>query len=152
MYIIIVTWWNWISIYPFSKRINFKNILDWRKVWFGCKFIKNGWHYNHIDQCLLFMNVFVTYCQFVLFDDSVCNCLPCSTAGARLRSVPVLFGDADGGVAGMYGRVRKAASTIDQFRWGCPRELVCKHCHPLTVLKWHTLVCVVPFYKGKRLK
>ncbi|NWT33472.1 GOGA5 protein, partial [Cardinalis cardinalis] len=35
--------------------------------------------------------------------------------GARLRSVPVLFGDADPGVAGMYGRVRKAASTIDQF-------------------------------------
>ncbi|NWZ89900.1 GOGA5 protein, partial [Nesospiza acunhae] len=35
--------------------------------------------------------------------------------GARLRSVPVLFGDADTGVAGMYGRVRKAASTIDQF-------------------------------------
>ncbi|NWY32911.1 GOGA5 protein, partial [Pheucticus melanocephalus] len=35
--------------------------------------------------------------------------------GARLRSVPVLFGDADSGVAGMYGRVRKAASTIDQF-------------------------------------
>ncbi|NXR89890.1 GOGA5 protein, partial [Hypocryptadius cinnamomeus] len=35
--------------------------------------------------------------------------------GARLRSVPVLFADADSGVAGMYGRVRKAASTIDQF-------------------------------------
>ncbi|XP_058662820.1 golgin subfamily A member 5 [Ammospiza nelsoni] len=35
--------------------------------------------------------------------------------GARLRSVPVLFGDAGSGVAGMYGRVRKAASTIDQF-------------------------------------
>ncbi|XP_041572793.2 golgin subfamily A member 5 [Taeniopygia guttata] len=35
--------------------------------------------------------------------------------GARLRSVPVLFGDADASVAGMYGRVRKAASTIDQF-------------------------------------
>ncbi|NXF17147.1 GOGA5 protein, partial [Rhodinocichla rosea] len=35
--------------------------------------------------------------------------------GARLRSVPVLFGDADTGMAGMYGRVRKAASTIDQF-------------------------------------
>ncbi|NXB93330.1 GOGA5 protein, partial [Vidua chalybeata] len=35
--------------------------------------------------------------------------------GARLRSVPVLFGDADTSVAGMYGRVRKAASTIDQF-------------------------------------
>lgn len=37
-------------------------------------------------------------------------------AGARLRSVPVLFGDADTSVAGMYGRVRKAASTIDHFR------------------------------------
>ncbi|RLW10032.1 hypothetical protein DV515_00002018 [Chloebia gouldiae] len=35
--------------------------------------------------------------------------------GARLRSVPVLFGDAEGSVAGMYGRVRKAASSIDQF-------------------------------------
>uniref|UniRef100_A0A8C5IFG8 Golgin subfamily A member 5 n=1 Tax=Junco hyemalis TaxID=40217 RepID=A0A8C5IFG8_JUNHY len=35
--------------------------------------------------------------------------------GARLRSVPVLFGDADSGGAGMYGRVRKAASTIDHF-------------------------------------
>ncbi|XP_041327930.1 golgin subfamily A member 5 isoform X1 [Pyrgilauda ruficollis] len=35
--------------------------------------------------------------------------------GARLRSVPVLFADADASVAGMYGRVRKAASTIDQF-------------------------------------
>ncbi|NXA78812.1 GOGA5 protein, partial [Thryothorus ludovicianus] len=35
--------------------------------------------------------------------------------GARLRSVPVLFGDAESSAAGMYGRVRKAASTIDQF-------------------------------------
>ncbi|NWW72032.1 GOGA5 protein, partial [Climacteris rufus] len=35
--------------------------------------------------------------------------------GARMRSVPVLFSDVDSGVAGMYGRVRKAASTIDQF-------------------------------------
>ncbi|NXR51579.1 GOGA5 protein, partial [Hippolais icterina] len=35
--------------------------------------------------------------------------------GARLRSVPVLFSDTDTSVAGMYGRVRKAASTIDQF-------------------------------------
>nr|XP_014120020.1 golgin subfamily A member 5 [Zonotrichia albicollis] len=35
--------------------------------------------------------------------------------GARLRSVPVLFGDADSSGAGMYGRVRKAASTIDHF-------------------------------------
>lgn len=35
--------------------------------------------------------------------------------GARLRSVPVLFGDADTNIAGMYGRVRKAASTIDRF-------------------------------------
>lgn len=35
--------------------------------------------------------------------------------GARLRNVPVLFSDADTNVAGMYGRVRKAASTIDRF-------------------------------------
>ncbi|NXI85390.1 GOGA5 protein, partial [Rhipidura dahli] len=35
--------------------------------------------------------------------------------GARMRSVPVLFGDAEGSAAGMYGRVRKAASSIDQF-------------------------------------
>ncbi|NXS19913.1 GOGA5 protein, partial [Mystacornis crossleyi] len=35
--------------------------------------------------------------------------------GARMRSVPVLFSDVDTSVAGMYGRVRKAASTIDQF-------------------------------------
>ncbi|XP_044128554.1 golgin subfamily A member 5 [Bufo gargarizans] len=35
--------------------------------------------------------------------------------GARLRNVPVLFSDADTNVAGMYGRVRKAASTIDKF-------------------------------------
>ncbi|NWV88509.1 GOGA5 protein, partial [Machaerirhynchus nigripectus] len=35
--------------------------------------------------------------------------------GARMRSVPVLFSDTDTSVAGMYGRVRKAASTIDQF-------------------------------------
>ncbi|XP_039568718.1 golgin subfamily A member 5 isoform X3 [Passer montanus] len=36
-------------------------------------------------------------------------------AGARLRSVPVLFGGAEGGAAGVYGRVRRAASTIDHF-------------------------------------
>ncbi|KFZ56778.1 Golgin subfamily A member 5 [Antrostomus carolinensis] len=35
--------------------------------------------------------------------------------GARMRNVPVLFSDAETNVAGMYGRVRKAASTIDQF-------------------------------------
>lgn len=35
--------------------------------------------------------------------------------GARMRSVPVLFSDGDSSAAGMYGRVRKAASTIDQF-------------------------------------
>ncbi|NWU75678.1 GOGA5 protein, partial [Onychorhynchus coronatus] len=35
--------------------------------------------------------------------------------GARMRNVPVLFGDMDTSVAGMYGRVRKAASSIDQF-------------------------------------
>ncbi|NXC67467.1 GOGA5 protein, partial [Anhinga anhinga] len=35
--------------------------------------------------------------------------------GARMRNVPVLFGDMDTNMAGMYGRVRKAASSIDQF-------------------------------------
>lgn len=35
--------------------------------------------------------------------------------GARLRSVPVLFGEMDGSAAGMYGKVRKAANTIDRF-------------------------------------
>ncbi|NXU70851.1 GOGA5 protein, partial [Oreotrochilus melanogaster] len=35
--------------------------------------------------------------------------------GARMRNVPVLFSDMDTNTAGMYGRVRKAASTIDQF-------------------------------------
>ncbi|XP_072285028.1 golgin subfamily A member 5 [Pyxicephalus adspersus] len=38
-----------------------------------------------------------------------------SGEGARLRNVPVLFSDADSNVPGMYGRVRKAATTIDQF-------------------------------------
>ncbi|XP_029857971.1 golgin subfamily A member 5 isoform X1 [Aquila chrysaetos chrysaetos] len=35
--------------------------------------------------------------------------------GARMRNVPVLFSDLDTNLAGMYGRVRKAASSIDQF-------------------------------------
>ncbi|NWI11606.1 GOGA5 protein, partial [Crypturellus soui] len=35
--------------------------------------------------------------------------------GARMRNVPVLFNDMDTNIAGMYGRVRKAASSIDQF-------------------------------------
>lgn len=38
-----------------------------------------------------------------------------SGEGARMRNVPVLFGDSDTNPAGMYGRVRKAASSIDQF-------------------------------------
>ncbi|PKK31757.1 golgin A5 [Columba livia] len=38
-----------------------------------------------------------------------------SVEGARMRNVPVLFSDVDSNVAGMYGRVRKAASSIDQF-------------------------------------
>ncbi|XP_053553515.1 golgin subfamily A member 5 [Bombina bombina] len=38
-----------------------------------------------------------------------------SGEGARTRNVPVLFSDSDTNVAGMYGRVRKAATTIDQF-------------------------------------
>uniref|UniRef100_A0A6G1RN18 Golgin subfamily A member 5 n=1 Tax=Hypotaenidia okinawae TaxID=2861861 RepID=A0A6G1RN18_9GRUI len=37
------------------------------------------------------------------------------TEGARMRNVPVLFSDTDTNMAGMYGRVRKAASSIDQF-------------------------------------
>ncbi|XP_054828328.1 golgin subfamily A member 5 isoform X2 [Eublepharis macularius] len=39
-----------------------------------------------------------------------------SSEGTRMRNVPVLFNDIDINVAGMYGRVRKAASSIDQFR------------------------------------
>uniref|UniRef100_A0A8C6Z5D4 Golgin subfamily A member 5 n=1 Tax=Nothoprocta perdicaria TaxID=30464 RepID=A0A8C6Z5D4_NOTPE len=35
--------------------------------------------------------------------------------GTRMRNVPVLFNDMDTNMAGMYGRVRKAASSIDQF-------------------------------------
>ncbi|OCT65068.1 golgin subfamily A member 5-like [Xenopus laevis] len=38
-----------------------------------------------------------------------------SNEGARMRNVPVLFSDSDANVPGMYGRVRKAATTIDQF-------------------------------------
>ncbi|XP_073751903.1 golgin subfamily A member 5 isoform X2 [Callorhinus ursinus] len=36
--------------------------------------------------------------------------------GTRLRNVPVLFNDTETNLAGMYGKVRKAASSIDQFR------------------------------------
>nr|XP_033807130.1 golgin subfamily A member 5 isoform X2 [Geotrypetes seraphini] len=39
-----------------------------------------------------------------------------SSEGARMRNVPVLFSDSDANVTGVYGKVRKAASTIDQFR------------------------------------
>uniref|UniRef100_A0A8C5MN38 Golgin subfamily A member 5 n=1 Tax=Leptobrachium leishanense TaxID=445787 RepID=A0A8C5MN38_9ANUR len=38
-----------------------------------------------------------------------------SGEGARVRNVPVLFSDSEPYVAGMYGKVRKAATTIDQF-------------------------------------
>ncbi|XP_060117838.1 golgin subfamily A member 5 [Heteronotia binoei] len=38
-----------------------------------------------------------------------------SSEGTRMRNVPVLFSDTDVNMAGMYGRVRKAASSIDQF-------------------------------------
>lgn len=38
-----------------------------------------------------------------------------SSEGRRLRNVPVLFNDSETNLAGMYGRVRKAASSIDQF-------------------------------------
>uniref|UniRef100_A0A8C5R324 Golgin subfamily A member 5 n=1 Tax=Leptobrachium leishanense TaxID=445787 RepID=A0A8C5R324_9ANUR len=40
-----------------------------------------------------------------------------SGEGARVRNVPVLFSDSEPYVAGMYGKVRKAATTIDQFRY-----------------------------------
>ncbi|KAF5892730.1 golgin subfamily A member 5, partial [Clarias magur] len=36
-------------------------------------------------------------------------------AGARQRNTPVLFGDQDGSETGVYGKVRKAATTIDRF-------------------------------------
>ncbi|XP_026795095.3 golgin subfamily A member 5 isoform X2 [Pangasianodon hypophthalmus] len=35
--------------------------------------------------------------------------------GARQRNTPVLFSDQDGSETGVYGKVRKAASTIDRF-------------------------------------
>ncbi|XP_036431078.1 golgin subfamily A member 5 [Colossoma macropomum] len=35
--------------------------------------------------------------------------------GARQRSTPVLFSDQDSSATGVYGKVRKAASTIDRF-------------------------------------
>lgn len=35
--------------------------------------------------------------------------------GTRLRNVPVLFNDTETNLAGMYGKVQKAASSIDQF-------------------------------------
>uniref|UniRef100_V9KED1 Golgin subfamily A member 5 n=1 Tax=Callorhinchus milii TaxID=7868 RepID=V9KED1_CALMI len=38
-----------------------------------------------------------------------------SSEGARMRNVPDLFNEADGVTAGMYGKVRKAANTIDRF-------------------------------------
>nr|XP_004649723.1 golgin subfamily A member 5 [Jaculus jaculus] len=38
-----------------------------------------------------------------------------SGEGTRLRNVPVLFNDTESNLAGMYGKVRKAASSIDQF-------------------------------------
>ncbi|XP_007422595.1 golgin subfamily A member 5 [Python bivittatus] len=38
-----------------------------------------------------------------------------NSEGTRMRNVPVLFSDLDVNVAGMYGKVRKAASSIDQF-------------------------------------
>lgn len=38
-----------------------------------------------------------------------------NTEGARMRNVPVLFSDGESTDAGMYGRVRNAASTIDRF-------------------------------------
>ncbi|XP_019488468.1 PREDICTED: golgin subfamily A member 5 [Hipposideros armiger] len=38
-----------------------------------------------------------------------------SGEGTRMRNVPVLFNDTETNLAGMYGKVRKAASSIDQF-------------------------------------
>ncbi|KAH0620414.1 hypothetical protein JD844_020838 [Phrynosoma platyrhinos] len=38
-----------------------------------------------------------------------------SSEGTRMRNVPVLFSDLDVNVAGMYGKVRRAASSIDRF-------------------------------------
>ncbi|XP_038604148.1 golgin subfamily A member 5 [Tachyglossus aculeatus] len=38
-----------------------------------------------------------------------------SGEGARMRNVPVLFSETEATMVGMYGRVRKAASSIDQF-------------------------------------
>ncbi|XP_028926410.1 golgin subfamily A member 5 isoform X2 [Ornithorhynchus anatinus] len=38
-----------------------------------------------------------------------------SGEGARMRNVPVLFSETEATMAGMYGKVRKAASSIDQF-------------------------------------
>ncbi|XP_037359915.1 golgin subfamily A member 5 [Talpa occidentalis] len=38
-----------------------------------------------------------------------------SGEGTRLRNVPVLFTDSEANLVGMYGKVRKAASSIDQF-------------------------------------
>uniref|UniRef100_K9ING2 Golgin subfamily A member 5 n=1 Tax=Desmodus rotundus TaxID=9430 RepID=K9ING2_DESRO len=38
-----------------------------------------------------------------------------TSEGTRLRNVPVLFNDTETNLAGMYGKVRKAASSIDQF-------------------------------------
>ncbi|XP_055989491.1 golgin subfamily A member 5 [Sorex fumeus] len=35
--------------------------------------------------------------------------------GTRLRNMPVLFNDTESNLAGMYGKVRRAASSIDQF-------------------------------------
>ncbi|XP_078090376.1 golgin subfamily A member 5 [Mustelus asterias] len=35
--------------------------------------------------------------------------------GTRMRNVPVLFSETDSAPAGMYGKVRKAANTIDRF-------------------------------------
>lgn len=45
----------------------------------------------------------------------VCDCF-CVCIGARQRNTPILFNDADGPGTGVYGKVRKAASTIDRFR------------------------------------
>nr|XP_060612486.1 golgin subfamily A member 5 [Anolis sagrei ordinatus]XP_060612495.1 golgin subfamily A member 5 [Anolis sagrei ordinatus] len=38
-----------------------------------------------------------------------------SSEGTRMRNVPVLFSDVDVNVAGMYAKVRRAASSIDRF-------------------------------------
>ncbi|XP_076979512.1 golgin subfamily A member 5 isoform X2 [Tamandua tetradactyla] len=74
--------------------------------------------------------------------------------GTRLRNVPVLFNDTETNLAGMYGKVRKAASSIDQFsirlgiflrRYPMARVFVI-----IYMGKKPTQVCLAPAPYGKR--